>query len=40
MATRDREWKCFVSDMIQFCERVIANSHGRQQCEFVADSNL
>ena len=40
MAARDREWKCFVSDMIEFCEKVMANSSNTDISSFVADSNL
>ena len=40
MATGEREWKCFVSDMVEFCEKVIANSSNTEMSSFVADSNL
>ena len=40
MVTGDREWKCFVSDMVEFCEKVIANSSNTKLSSFVADSNL
>ena len=40
MVTGDREWKCFVSDMVEFCEKVIANSANTDLGSFVADSNL
>ena len=40
MAPVDREWKCFVSDMVEFCEKVIANSSNTDLSSFVADSNL
>ena len=40
MVTGDREWKCFVSDMVEFCEKVIANSSNTELSSFVADSNL
>ena len=40
MVTGDREWKCFVSDMVEFCEKVIANSSNTELSSFAADSNL
>ena len=40
MTAPDREWKCFVSDMIEFCEKVMANSSNMELSSFVADSNL
>ena len=40
MATGDREWKCFVLDMVKFCEKVIANSSNTELDAFDADSNL
>lgn len=40
MTKRDREWKCFVSDMIEFCGKVMANSSNTERSYFVDDSNL
>ena len=32
-----REWRFYVSDMIEFCERVLSYSSGKSQDEFLAD---
>lgn len=34
----EREWRFYVSDMIGFCEKVLAFTQGQQQAQFVADS--
>ena len=34
----EREWWFYVSDMIGFCEKVLAFTHGLQQEQFVADA--
>ncbi len=33
----EREWRFYVSDMIGFCEKVMAFTQGLEQAQFVAD---
>lgn len=32
-----REWRCYVGDMIEFCEKVLSYTHDMDQDAFVAD---
>jgi len=34
----EREWRFYVSDMVGFCEKVLAFTHGLEQAQFVADA--
>ena len=34
----EREWRFYVSDMVGFCEKVLAFTQGLQQAQFVADA--
>jgi uncharacterized protein with HEPN domain len=34
----DREWRFYVSDMVGFCEKVLAFTRGLQQAQFVLDA--
>jgi uncharacterized protein with HEPN domain len=34
----EREWRFYVRDMIGFCEKVLAYTHGLQQEQFEADA--
>jgi len=34
----EREWRFYVSDMIVFCEKVLAFTHGLRQEQLVADA--
>ena len=35
---RQREWRCFIEDMIGFCERVLSYTDGLDRKTFVADT--
>lgn len=35
---RQREWRCFVEDMIGFCERILSYTDGLDRKAFVADT--
>ena len=37
-AGRQREWRCFIEDMIGFCEKVLSSTHGLDQKTFVANT--
>lgn len=34
----EREWRFYVTDMVGFCEKVLAFTQGLQQAQFVADA--
>lgn len=36
-APRTREWRFYLDDMIEFCERVLAFTHGFSQTEWAGD---
>lgn len=36
-ATPNREWRFYLNDMIEFCERVLSYTKGIDQTEFVSD---
>ncbi|QTN28931.1 DUF86 domain-containing protein [Rhodoferax sp. AJA081-3] len=34
----EREWRFYITDMVGFCEKVLAFTQGLQQAQFVADA--
>ena len=37
-ASRTREWRFYVEDMVAFCDRVLSYSHGLERATFAADT--
>ena len=35
---KEREWRFYITDMIEFCEKVMARTHGLTKAEFFSDT--